>query len=453
MTKKINLGIISLITFIIVFSNSSYGVFTPNIYQSDDKKILAYAELSAATVTLASGQRIHATNVNGDTQMKIDVITEPVELILVIDESGSMDGSRIKSAKESARTLVENIFDVAENVKISIIGFDNSARIRIQESSNEEDVLMAIDNLDASNGGTKIGTALVEAIKIFEKNKDEKTYSYLVNLTDGQTTDKDQCYNLLSDMENKNIKIYNILVEMNDKGAFSRDGKEIGTIYSNISEEELTGIYDEIYGEICSEIISNSTDNFNQTGKNYFSTGDSIYMFLDQELLQGAKLQLEYIINIKAAFDCFKVELQGEIDDKLSFDESARMITEDQTNADYGWVINEDLTYKDGHNKVISLCKESDSPYVIKKGKKFEAKLYLSCLLTPKDDTNYANSILFRLNGEQELTQQLQSVEINIVPPFGENQNKNIIILLVVVLNIIVGILTIYIIHYKKRIK
>ena len=67
MTKKINLGIISLITFIIVFSNFSYGIFTPNIYQSDDKKILAYAELSAATVTLASGQRIHATNVNGDT--------------------------------------------------------------------------------------------------------------------------------------------------------------------------------------------------------------------------------------------------------------------------------------------------------------------------------------------------------------------------------------------------
>lgn len=452
MTKKINLGIISLITFIIVFSNSSYGVFTPNIYQSDDKKILAYAELSAATVTLASGQRIHATNVNGDTQMKIDIITDPVELILVVDESGSMDGSRMESAKESARTLVENIFDVAENVKVSIIGFDDSARIRIEASSNKEDVLKAIDELVIS-GSTNMSTALVEAIKIFEKNKDEKTYSYLVNLTDGQTTQANKCYDLLSDMEKQNIKIYNILIELNERSAFSRDGKEIGTIYANISEEELIEIYDEIYGEICSEIISNSTDNFNQTGKNYFSTGDSIYMFLDQELLQGAKLQLEYIINIKAAFDCFKVELQGEIDDKLSFDESARMITEDQTNADYGWVINEDLTYKDGHNKVISLCKESDSPYVIKKGKKFEAKLYLSCLLTPKDDTNYANSILFRLNGEQELTQRLQSVEINIVPPFGENQNKNIIILLVVVLNIIVGILTIYIIHYKKRIK
>jgi len=37
--------------------------------------------------------------------------------------------------------------------------------------------------------------------------------------------------------------------------------------------------------------------------------------------------------------------------------------------------INENLTYKKGHKKVISICAESDSPYVIKKGKKYEKNI------------------------------------------------------------------------------
>ena len=374
MTKKLKLIIISFLVIIISCSSFSYGIFTPNVYQSDDKKILAYSELSAATVTLASGQRIHATNIDGDTQMKIDVITDPVELILAIDQSISMYGKRINSAKKSARALVENIFEVAENVKVSVIGFNDVADIKIEASSNKEEVIEAINSLMTING-TDMSKALEKAKEIFNKNEDDKTYSYLINLTDGETLNTDKCYELLCEMRDQNIGIYNILIEMDHSGAFSKDGQEVGVIYSDISEKELIGIYDEIYGGICSEIISNSTDNFKQTGKNYFSVGDGIYMFLDQELLQGAKLQLEYIINIKVAFDCFKVELQSnDIDDKLSFDESAKMITEDKTNADYGWVINENLSYKDGHNKVISLCQESDSPYVIKKGKKFEAK-------------------------------------------------------------------------------
>ena len=137
--------------------------------------------------------------------MKIDIITDPVELILVVDESGSMDGSRMESAKESARTLVENIFDVAENVKVSIIGFDDSARIRIEASSDKGRVLMAIDELTIS-GSTNMSKALDKAIEIFEKNEDEKTYSYLVNLTDGQTSEANRCYDLLSDMEKQNIQ-------------------------------------------------------------------------------------------------------------------------------------------------------------------------------------------------------------------------------------------------------
>lgn len=246
--------------------------------------------------------------------------------------------------------------------------------------------------------------SLNRAKEIFEAT-DEETFSYLINLTDGATSNPGASYEKLIELEESGIKIYDILLGMNNKAAFSKDGKDAGTIYEDITTEELTEIYDEIYGEICSEVINNSTGDFKETGKNYFTTGNNMYMFLDQELLQGAKLQIEYVINIKVAFDCSKVEIQCNMDDKLSFDESAKMLTEDKTNADYKWGVNEGASYKDGNNKVLSICEEAaDAPYVIKKGKRYEPKLVLSCLLTAKDDTNYANAILFRLNGEDDLT-------------------------------------------------
>lgn len=459
MSKKIKVMIIFIIIFI-MYHHFSYGAFTPNVYQSEDKKVLAYAELNAATITLASGQRIHATNVKGDTQMKIDVIQAPIEVVLLIDTSGSMNQTRMNAAKESACALVENLFDVAENVKISLIKFASASSTIVTKSSDREEVINAINKLSAS-GGTYMLDGLELAEGIFGTNDEENSeqsekFSYLIILTDGATGESSQCYDKLLELESNNIKIYDILVDMGNTSAFSRDGKDAGTIYSNISSEELTEIYDEIYGEICSEVIDNSVGNFEETGKNYFVTGNDMYMFLDQELIQGAKLQLEYKINIKAAFNCFKVEIQSEMDDKLGFEESSKMLTEDKSNADYGWAINESLTYKKGHKKVISICTESDSPYVIKKGKKYEAKLLLTCLLSTKEDTNYASSIVFRLNGEEDRTYGLQSMEVNIVPPFGGNRNQSTIIILIIIVLILCASLLItylYRIHCKKRIK
>ena len=76
--KKIIFSIFLLILF--SFTNISYGIFIPHVYQSDDKKILAFAELNAATLTLPSGQKIESTNINGDTGMAITTITSPLEI-------------------------------------------------------------------------------------------------------------------------------------------------------------------------------------------------------------------------------------------------------------------------------------------------------------------------------------------------------------------------------------
>ena len=202
----------------------SYGIFIPNVFQSDDKKILAYTELNAATLTLTSGQKIEATNINGDSSMSITTITSPIELVLVIDTSGSMRGPNIESTKQSAITLVNNLFDIASQIKVSIIAFDSTATL-LTTSSDKSTILDTINSLSA-DGGTNMSPALDIAKNIFDQmvqDENNRTYPYLVVLTDGITENANSCYQQLLNLQNLQITIYDILVSGASTEAFTQN--------------------------------------------------------------------------------------------------------------------------------------------------------------------------------------------------------------------------------------
>ncbi len=489
--KFFNIIAVFLIALLLI-ANFSYGIFTPYIYEAEDKSVIAYAELNAATISLPSGERIQSTNINGGTQMNIETIKEPVEIVLIIDRSGSMASSvmnmeedmgneiketRIEVAKKAAISFVENFLKVAENIKISVIAFSSSTSVMIERSSDESAIKSAINEI-LPGGGTKINPALKEAERIWAK-KEKDAHAFLINLTDGATTDSaSKSYDKLMQMQKNNIGIYNVLLESMNTEAFTYDGVDAGKIYENASSEDLIEIYEEIYTNICYEIIDNKIDSFIENAQNYFVADNNLFMHLDQEMIQGSRLDLEYIINIKTAFNCTELKLQEEVDKKLNFNESAKMISEDKTNADYGWKVNEDLSYKkynnsdNYHNLVLSISESSeedpDKEYIIKKGGTYQVKLLLSCLLTSREDANYLNTLTFEVtegkkeddvkgdyngmidfeggnnnnnNTDEELkkiTKELRSMEINIIPPFGEEKGYNKIWILILV-NLFVG--------------
>lgn len=470
MKRKIINIICIFLTIVCLMSNFSYGIFTPYIYEAEDKSVIAYAELNAANIYLPSGECIQRTNINGGTQMNIEKIMEPIEVVLVIDVSGSMKSNgttleegeikptgktRLETAQQAAINFVENFFNVAESIKISVIAFNSKASTKITKSSDKSAIESAINAL-SPGGGTKMLPALKQAENILFNKEQDNTHSFLVNLTDGATDGALSCYTKLLEMQNKNIGIYNVLLETGRTEAFSQDGVDAGTLYTNVSSEELMGIYDEIYNLVCSEVVDNKIDSFIENAQNYFVADNNLFMHLDKEMLQGSRLDLEYIINIKTAFNCTKIRLQEEVDKKLNFNPSSKMISEDKTNADYGWKVNEQLSYKknndnDQHNLVLSITESSednpDKEYVIKKGGTYQVKLLLSCLLTNKEDANYRNSLLFEVTegiksdiiGDDQnqdgrkVSKELESMEINIIPPFGEDKSYNKIWILILV--------------------
>ena len=458
--KKYIISIYLLI--LLCISNISYGVFIPNIYQSDDKKILAFAELNAATLTLPSGQKIESTNINGDTGMTITTITSPLELVLVIDTSGSMGGNSMESTKQSASTLVKKLFEIAKQIQVSVISFDSDARL-LTTSSEQETILNTISGLSAS-GGTNMSPALDIAKSIFDKiSNDENniTYPYLVVLTDGVTEEADACYKKLLELQKAQITIYDILVSGASKNAFTQNGVDAGIIYENITASEISSIYDEIYFQICSDFINNDVSDFIENAQNYFVAGNNLYMYLDSELTQGTLLEIEYLVNIKCAMDCTELILQNEVDPKLTFNPNAQLISENNTNAYYGWEINEEISYTETanikHNLVLTLKPSSDSEYIISKGDTFQCKLVLSCLLDTGIDSNFNNKLTFMVKGIQNTAQgaqevvtaqTLESIETNVIPPFGKNTSYTPIYLLLGLLS--TATITILIINKKR---
>ena len=98
------------------------------------------------------------------------------------------------------------------------------------------------------------------------------------------------------------------------------------------------------------------------------------------------------------------------------------------------------------HNLVLTLKPTSDSNYIIKKGETFQCKLILSCLLTTGIDANFVNSLTFRVKGQQNtsqgsqevvVTQTLDSLETNVIPPFGKDLSNISIYVLIVILVVI----------------
>lgn len=92
---------------------------------------------------------------------------EPIDVILVVDESGSMGGEKIATARAAARNFVAEL-DL-EQARVGVVGFDTTSRLRVGLSDNATEIFTAIDMLRAM-GGTRIDLGLGDARREMERN-------------------------------------------------------------------------------------------------------------------------------------------------------------------------------------------------------------------------------------------------------------------------------------------
>ncbi|MBD3885065.1 VWA domain-containing protein [Phormidium tenue FACHB-886] len=130
----------------------------------------------------------------------------PLNLCLILDHSGSMNGRPLETVKQAAHRIVDSL---SPGDRLSVVVFDHRAKVLVpnQVIENPEVIKQEINRLQA-NGGTAIDEGMRIGIEELAKGKKD-TISQAFLLTDGENEhgDDNRCLKLASLAANYTITL------------------------------------------------------------------------------------------------------------------------------------------------------------------------------------------------------------------------------------------------------
>ncbi|XP_017253518.1 E3 ubiquitin-protein ligase WAV3 isoform X2 [Daucus carota subsp. sativus] len=112
----------------------------------------------------------------------------PVDLVTVLDISGSMAGTKLVLLKRAMGFVIQNL---GPSDRLSVIAFSSTARrlfpLRRMTDAGRQEALQAVNAL-ISNGGTNIAEGLRKGAKVMTDRKCKSPVSSIILLSDGQDT-------------------------------------------------------------------------------------------------------------------------------------------------------------------------------------------------------------------------------------------------------------------------
>lgn len=163
-----------------------------------------------------------------------------IDLIIVVDESGSMSGSRMANAKASAKQVVSQM---KSEDRCAVVGFEGRGRVLQTLTADKDAVNKAIDKLRAS-GGNIISNGLKTAIDLFDDNSRQK---YIMLISDGEDSSAsaamaaaagEKGIRILAMMVgNGSLQMQNIAINSNGIYKNAPTAEDIGKIMSYFASE------------------------------------------------------------------------------------------------------------------------------------------------------------------------------------------------------------------------
>lgn len=112
----------------------------------------------------------------------------PVDLVTVLDVSGSMAGTKLALLKRAMGFVIQNL---GPNDRLAVIAFSSTARrlfpLRRMSETGRQQALQAVNSLVA-NGGTNIAEGLRKGAKVMEDRREKNPVASIILLSDGQDT-------------------------------------------------------------------------------------------------------------------------------------------------------------------------------------------------------------------------------------------------------------------------
>ncbi|XP_057455206.1 E3 ubiquitin-protein ligase WAV3-like isoform X2 [Lotus japonicus] len=112
----------------------------------------------------------------------------PIDLVTVLDVSGSMAGTKIALLKRAMGFVIQNL---SSSDRLSVVAFSSTARrifpLRQMTETGRQQALQAVNSLDPDSG-TNIAEGLKKGVKVFAERKWKNPVGSIMLLSDGQDT-------------------------------------------------------------------------------------------------------------------------------------------------------------------------------------------------------------------------------------------------------------------------
>ena len=133
-------------------------------------------------------------------------VAAPLNFCLVLDHSGSMQGSKLESMKAATRRVIESLTD--QDI-VSIVIFDDTVQTLVSATSviDKTALLAQIDTI-VEAGGTAMSLGMQAGQAELQKNLGADRLSHMLLLTDGQTWgDEELCRDIARSLGQSGVRI------------------------------------------------------------------------------------------------------------------------------------------------------------------------------------------------------------------------------------------------------
>lgn len=209
-------------------------------------------ELSASTVDCGGSFKI-ALSLSASP----NIISNPTDIVLILDRSGSMAGSPLANMKAGARKFIDIIDEATDGVsdgqigygsRIGVVSFSSTASQDTQLITSVAELKKAVDSLTAG-GSTNHEDAFTKALEMFDPNSSNA--KVMVMFTDGRTTAGGSSVPVTTLAKSQGVTIY--CIGLSGNGGINEEDMKTWvsqpySAYLSITpdDEELENLFEEL---------------------------------------------------------------------------------------------------------------------------------------------------------------------------------------------------------------
>lgn len=251
------------------------GLIIRKVETTEFPQIVTEVSVTNPEIEVSSGSLSLTDTGNSISSYSVDVIeVNDLSLSLVLDRSGSMEGSKLVDSKNAIRNC---ILQMDDNVRFSFVTFESSARLECALSDSKYLVMNLVDGVQTT-GGTNISSGLSTAIDSLRATNGT---GVIILLSDGADSDESESMinSVLTDAVANNITVYTIGLRGCDEEYLQMIANRTGgqfIMVTNVSELDRT--YQDIQNAMMNNYRITYTVNDNDESRSITINEKSSYV-------------------------------------------------------------------------------------------------------------------------------------------------------------------------------